>query len=535
MAHRTTHLLTWLIVLAVGEGALAPGQPVAAPVETEAPKLCRIKAKGHVNFAALSPDGRIFAFDDYGSRKKDNGVREIWSEIVLVDLATGKELHRRPTDLAVIPGGVFSPDGKLLALGSCGKVAIWDVEQCKQVRLLESPQETSRLLVAPYAFSPDGKRLVGAALSSSLVLWELETGRSQYLETKWARSLGAVRFGEQVDPLLFVESHNIQGGPQTDIYSSISAVPEGKSGRPLQLGFLRTEYAAHHIMLLGRGIPFLGSPHERFRFRLGPAGGIAVLPRYDRLPIGAVTNKDGTVAVLATESGKELHRLQDLQRIKAQTWCFLSTDGKKLVAIGDEPPKDDGSVISVVIVWDVSRLLETAGKDRKRPAPPAREDAWDSLAHESLDRAHSAMLSLVAHPKEAVPLLRERFGAPPDPKRVPQLIAELDNDDFKTRQRASQELERLGQAAEGPLKEAMKKNPSADKRKWLEDLLAKIQPTTAAAHELRLLRIIDVLEHIPTTESRELLQTIGDGGYGPAFAAPAKEALDRAAKKKPKD
>ncbi len=61
------------------------------------------------------------------------------------------------------------------------------------------------------------------------------------------------------------------------------------------------------------------------------------------------------------------------------------------------------------------------------------------------------------------------------------------------------------------------------------------KPTTAAAHELRLLRIIDVLEHIPTAEARELLQAIADGGYGPAFAAPAKEALERAAKKKPKD
>jgi hypothetical protein len=58
-------------------------------------------------------------------------------------------------------------------------------------------------------------------------------------------------------------------------------------------------------------------------------------------------------------------------------------------------------------------------------------------------------------------------------------------------------------------------------------LLDKVQGT-AISYEMRQLRIIDVLEHINTPAARELLKAMAEGGYDPAFASEAKEALRRA-------
>src|SRR5262249_52900288 len=133
---------------------------------------------------------------------------------------------------------------------------------------------------------------------------------------------------------------------------------------------------------------------------------------------------------------------------------------------------------------------------------------------------------------EAVQCLRKKRGPPHGrEKRVPPLIEELESPSFKTRQRATEDLERMGQAARPFLERALAKKPPPETRKRVEDLLKKLQDTTTA-YELRQMRIIDVLEHINTAAARELLKEIADGKYDPTFAGEAKQALRRATEKR---
>src|SRR5262249_3607399 len=55
------------------------------------------------------------------------------------------------------------------------------------------------------------------------------------------------------------------------------------------------------------------------------------------------------------------------------------------------------------------------------------------------------------------------------------LIAELDSDSFETRQKAEQELGKLGAAAKPFLREALKANPALEPRRRLEQLLRKLR------------------------------------------------------------
>jgi WD40 repeat protein len=80
---------------------------------------------------------------------------------------------------------------------------------------------------------------------------------------------------------------------------------------------------------------------------------------------------------------------------------------------------------------------------------------------------------------------RDRAGAAPaDPERLARLLAGLNSNSFAAREEATRELERLGEAAETALREALKGRPSAEVRRRAEALLAKLAGPGLEGHEL---------------------------------------------------
>lgn len=105
----------------------------------------------------------------------------------LFDLTTGKESllgdHR-----SEVSSAAFSPDGRLLAVGSMdGVVGLWDVNT---VKLLHRCTSYGMGWVHAVAFSPNGRWVVAGGNGPGLHVWEAETGLHQ---GKYTGQKGAVR------------------------------------------------------------------------------------------------------------------------------------------------------------------------------------------------------------------------------------------------------------------------------------------------------------------------------------------------------
>jgi hypothetical protein len=155
---------------------------------------------------------------------------------------------------------------------------------------------------------------------------------------------------------------------------------------------------------------------------------------------------------------------------------------------------------------------------------------WDALAEELPNNAYPDLWQLTDYPAEAVRFLRGKARLTPiaQPEEWPKLIASLDSPRFAERESASKRLRELGRAADGPLRQATKQNPSAEQLARIEALLAAHEPAVRPRGEdLRAVRAVAVLESIGTAEARKLLAEWAERGSPPRLADEAARAADR--------
>jgi len=88
------------------------------------------------------------------------------------------------------------------------------------------------------------------------------------------------------------------------------------------------------------------------------------------------------------------------------------------------------------------------------------------------------------------------------------------------------ELEALGPLAEASLRKALAGQPSLETRRHLETLLDRFDPARSA-EGLRMLRALEVLERVGTTEARRVLEAWAGGAAEATLTREAKAALDR--------
>jgi hypothetical protein len=116
-----------------------------------------------------------------------------------------------------------------------------------------------------------------------------------------------------------------------------------------------------------------------------------------------------------------------------------------------------------------------------------------------------------------------------DAKRVDRLIVDLSSDQFAVRAQASEELEKLGEAATAACRKALANEPSPELRRRLEMLLEKQEQERKlpSPPRLRMLRALEALELAGTSGSRQLLQKLADGASEAYMTQEAKAAVER--------
>jgi len=182
-------------------------------------------------------------------------------------------------------------------------------------------------------------------------------------------------------------------------------------------------------------------------------------------------------------------------------------------------------------IWDP---YSSAEESRTRNI--SRKDvelAWAELGSDDPVKGYRAMCNLVHAPEHSVPFLSERSQrlSQVDPQRIAQLVSKLDDGRFDVRRKATEDLEELGGLAEPALRKRLAEEPAPEVRRRAEGLLKKLESPVTSAGRLRVLRAVEVLEHIGTPEARKVLQSLSQGMLGTDLTEGARAALERLAKR----
>jgi hypothetical protein len=225
----------------------------------------------------------------------------------------------------------------------------------------------------------------------------------------------------------------------------------------------------------------------------------------------------GSISIVDTLTGKELTVLKG-HRVTVNALAF-APKGKVLASASDD---------TTALLWDMTKIARPAPAG-KAPAAGDMEKWWQTLVNKDADKAFAAMGDFAAAPKEAVAWIKAQVKpiAALDMKAAQELIKQLDDDQFKVREKAAGELLKLGDPVVAALEKALAGDPSPGTRRQLEDLHAKLTRFALSGDKLRDFRAVEVLEHIGTPEARQLLQALADGAPGALVTTSAQAALKR--------
>ena len=193
----------------------------------------------------------------------------------------------------------------------------------------------------------------------------------------------------------------------------------------------------------------------------------------------ATSDLDGSVSLWETASGQRRRLLKGEQGF-IDALAF-SPDGRRLYTGGH-----DGTVLA----WDLTGRDGTPGADLD---DKVLGRLWDDLGGDAA-RAYQAVWTLAGSPRRSVPFLKARLRQPPlTPERIAGWIADLDADDFDTREPALAELRSVDEAAEPALRVARMGQPSPEARRRLDELLEWVRKVGTSLHpaDVRVVRAIE--------------------------------------------
>jgi hypothetical protein len=211
---------------------------------------------------------------------------------------------------------------------------------------------------------------------------------------------------------------------------------------------------------------------------------------------------DGVIHIYETATGK-IRRSLTRHRDYVSGLAFTG-DGRRLLSASSD---------LTCLVWDIS----LAGFNPKRPMPRDADELvglWDKLLDTDAKTAYTAMATVAADPKIATGLIRARLrpaATSPDDATLDRLIAELGDQKFAVRERATRELDQLGESAVAGMRARLAKPQPLETHRRLVRFLNKRDPGVLTPAHLREIRALEILEQLDTWESRAALTELAKG------------------------
>lgn len=521
---------------------------------------------GAVSALTISADGSTIV-----SRGAEGAFRA-W------DVRTRKEV-RQFAESTGTSSVAFSPDGKLVALGhNDGTIRLLDVADGKEKSQWKAHEGT----IASIVFTANGKSIATrGAYDGTLNLFDVEKGTKRkhftFQDVKAGNNgvmivrssngptetypLAISADGKTLATFIAPQQMLVQGQQQIQPDSNcvrLFDVPSGKEVRkitlPAGLAIRNFVFSLDGRLLVSENVDKTVSVWEvasgQERLRLGDPvdstprsnitsfvvvnGNVRNGPHLTPMGVTIALSRDGslvaapgpkhTIKVYDTSTGTVVGTFPGHDGDIAS--LAFASDGKSLVSGGHD---------TNLVAWDLSRL-------KLAPITPIREfkareldDLWSDLLSSDGKRGGQAVRTLIAGSNLSVAFLKDRTppATPINRQLLDQWLKDLGSSNFAKRAVATRELQKLDELAVPALQDRLSSRQlPTESRRRVEMLLEELAGRHLSPEQVRIVRIIEALEKIGTSESAQALEALAGGAAGALKTRQAQASLERVREKK---
>jgi len=446
--------------------------------------------------AALSADGAVVASGAAGQ------VVRLWK------VADGTPILPPTGHTTAVQALRFGPDGnRLVSVAWDGSVRTWDLARGTSTALMDG--KAARVA----AVSADLRTAAGLGVSHAIAVWDLRTKRES---RQWRPDRPALALALSPDGRLLAGGFHDgivvwQAGTGAELLRIDSDQPNGAG--PRLKGLRAPPRWMHGALAFSPDGKLLASGSNGVRLYELATGRAAVTYAERIRAVRALAFSTDGATLLACSATGALHVL-DVRTGTSVASLAVPREQTRAVALGPRGRRiATGGADTTILLWNAPQ--GRAAVQPKAPDEKTLVGYWQDLAREDPAKAWPALGALAAAGEAAAGFLKDRLppagGPAADPQEVRRLVAELDSDDFRTRDEATRKLRAAGEAARLQLAEALETTRSDEVRARAEAVLSALDSPRAEGETLRRLRAIAVLERVGTDAAAKILAELAAG------------------------